>query len=486
MFQLKILKRTNLLFILVIFILCSIGAINVLATTYFPEKQPSQLFFNQIIFYIVGFGIFLVLSALDIKSIQKNLPQLLIYLSTLVLLITVIVAGEEIYGAKRWIRVGTFTLQPSEFSKIAIAVLSAFFLNKWKERQGSSELVSQRVSELEMSNRAIYLKSLRNDLKDARGYVLNFKKLRFKGKFNLFLPYPTLFSAQILLAITLIGLIFLQNSLGNTVLNLLILVFVNLFFFDFTKELLLYFLLVPIGIMGSIFFRIEIWTALIIILLLTLLILKLYFHFNVLMALVIILLSSLLIPTAQYVYNNVLKDYQRERIDTFINPDDYDYTGARWNVEQSKNAIASSGFTGKGFLKGTQSNYQILPFSFTDFAYASFTEQFGTVGDVVLIVLYAILILQILSAADVTRNTFKQLIVYGVAMMIFLNIAQHIAMNLGYVPVTGVPLPLISYGGSSVLVTFIGLGLVSSIKNSVEGKGAKVTRSQETGVRSWS
>jgi rod shape determining protein RodA len=480
MFQLKILKRTNLLFILTIFILCSIGAINVLATTYFPEKQPSQLFFNQIIFYIVGFGIFLVLSALDIKSIQKNLPQLLIYLSTLILLITVIVAGEEIYGAKRWIRVGTFTLQPSEFSKIAITVLSAFFLNKYRESQRARQpqpIADQpQAGESQRIRNVEYLKSLRVDFAEIKNYIFNFKKVRIKNKFNILLPFPTLFSAQILLAITLIGLIFLQNSLGNTVLNLLILVFVNLFFFDFTKELLLYFLLVPIGIMGSIFFQIQIWIGLVIVLLLSLLILKLYFKFNILIALTIILSSSLLIPTAQYIYNNVLKDYQRERIDTYLNPNEYDYTGARWNVEQSKNAIASAGFTGKGFLKGTQSNYQILPFSFTDFAYASFTEQFGTIGDAVLILLYAILILQILSTADVTKNTFKQLIAYGVAIMLFLNIMQHVAMNLGFVPVTGVPLPLISYGGSSVLVTFIGLGLVSAVKNSVEGKGVKVIK----------
>ncbi|GAB4285586.1 MAG: hypothetical protein Kow0081_3480 [Candidatus Dojkabacteria bacterium] len=172
-------------------------------------------------------------------------------------------------------------------------------------------------------------------------------------------------------------------------------------------------------------------------------------------------------------YNN-LQPYQQNRISSFLHPEKD--PNASWNLEQSKIACGSGRITGKGFLNGTQTNYRFLPFSFTDFAYCSYAEQFGLIGNVILLTLYGTLVITILNWTDRVKDKFGKFLLYGAVIMLFLNIVQHIGMNIGLLPITGVPLPLISYGGSAIIVSFIALGIAMSVHNSDEMERTKIEK----------
>jgi len=157
-----------------------------------------------------------------------------------------------------------------------------------------------------------------------------------------------------------------------------------------------------------------------------------------------------------------LRDYQKDRIMVFLNPN-IDPLGAGYTVIQSKIAIGSGGFFGKGWLSGTQSQLHFLPESHTDFIFATFTEEWGFLGGVLLISLYFLLIRQAIQIAEKNSDHFGKLLSLGIALMLCLQIFVNIAMNMGLAPVVGLPLPLMSYGGSSVIATFVALGIIVNI-----------------------
>ena len=160
---------------------------------------------------------------------------------------------------------------------------------------------------------------------------------------------------------------------------------------------------------------------------------------------------------------SILKPYQKSRILTFFNPD-RDPLGAGYQIIQSKIAIGSGGLLGKGFLQGTQSYLEFLPEKHTDFIFTLFSEEFGFVGSMVLILLYALLIYRIIRIGFSSRSFFAKLYCFGFASGLFLYIFVNIAMVVGLLPIVGAPLPIMSYGGSSMLSIMLGLGIVMSCK----------------------
>ena len=158
-----------------------------------------------------------------------------------------------------------------------------------------------------------------------------------------------------------------------------------------------------------------------------------------------------------------LKPYQKLRILTFLDPD-RDPLGAGYQIIQSKIAIGSGGLEGKGFLKGTQSYLDFLPEKHTDFIFTLFSEEFGFIGSVGLLVLYSIIIIRILRIGAISRSNFSRLFCFGFAFAIFIYIVVNLSMVLGLLPIVGSPLPIMSYGGSSMLATMIGFGIVLSAK----------------------
>ena len=157
----------------------------------------------------------------------------------------------------------------------------------------------------------------------------------------------------------------------------------------------------------------------------------------------------------------LLKDYQYRRIDTFLDPSN-DPLGAGYHITQAKIALGSGGWTGRGFMQGTQSRLNFLPEKHTDFIFTTLAEEFGFVGAFTLLILYVLIIMFCVASAMGNKDRFASLLTLGVAMTFFLFFAVNMAMVMGLAPVVGVPLPLVSYGGSAMLVLLIAFGLVQS------------------------
>ncbi len=158
-----------------------------------------------------------------------------------------------------------------------------------------------------------------------------------------------------------------------------------------------------------------------------------------------------------------LHDYQRQRVLTFLDPAT-DPLGSGYHILQSKIALGSGGVFGKGFLQGTQSHLNFLPEKQTDFIFTMFAEEMGMVGAVVLLLLYALVLAYCFTVALGARNQFGRLLVIGLAMTFFLYVFINMAMVMGLIPVVGVPLPLISYGGTAAVTIMIGFGLIMAVQ----------------------
>ena len=171
-----------------------------------------------------------------------------------------------------------------------------------------------------------------------------------------------------------------------------------------------------------------------------------------------------------FIYFFLLKEYQRNRILVFIDPM-RDPLGAGYNVIQSRIAVGSGGFSGKGFMMGTQSKLKFLPEPHTDFIFSVFSEEFGFIGVMILMALFTVLLVCVILAGIRSRERRCKILTAGVASWLWFQMFESIGMSIGIMPVTGLPLPFLSYGGSSLLSTFIALGLVASV--SIEGRNSR-------------
>ena len=159
-----------------------------------------------------------------------------------------------------------------------------------------------------------------------------------------------------------------------------------------------------------------------------------------------------------------LRDYQKERIITFVAPQLSDPLGAGWSQIQSKVAIGSGSLFGKGFKMGSQTQYGFLPEPQTDFIFAAIAEEFGFAGVSILLTLFLIVFWRIIKIAILSQSNFPRIFSSGLAILLIIQIFIHIGMNLGILPIIGIPLPLVSYGGGSLILTFFAMGVLQSIK----------------------
>ena len=157
----------------------------------------------------------------------------------------------------------------------------------------------------------------------------------------------------------------------------------------------------------------------------------------------------------------ILKDYQYKRIATFLDPSN-DPLGAGYHITQSKIALGSGGFSGRGFMQGTQSRLNFLPEKHTDFIFTTLAEEFGFIGGIALLIIYLLIVLFCVASATSNANRFGALVTLGISATFFFYYAVNMSMVMGLAPVVGVPLPLVSYGGSAMLVLMMGFGLVQS------------------------
>jgi rod shape determining protein RodA len=176
-------------------------------------------------------------------------------------------------------------------------------------------------------------------------------------------------------------------------------------------------------------------------------------------ALIVLLLGGIMLPVGL----RVMKPYQRERLTSFMNPD-ADKQGSGYQVIQSQIAVGSGGIWGKGTAKGSQTHLAYLPVPQTDFIFAAFSEEHGFVGALGVLLLYFMVLMRLTQNAQTAPDRAGAFIVMGVVAVLSFHILVNIGMVVGFMPVTGIPLPLMSYGGSSVLFMFLALGIVMNIR----------------------
>ncbi|MDA7564643.1 rod shape-determining protein RodA [Pelagibacteraceae bacterium] len=342
--------------VLSLIILISLVSLLTLSSLDFDNKNILQKHSYRIIF---SFFIFFVAATINIKVWYKT--SYFFYGLVILLLIFVDSFGLVGKGAKRWLDIGLFNLQPSELMKVAVILALARYYQ--------------------------YIKTDEID--------------RIK---NLVLP--------ITLIILPFILVIKQPDLGTAI----------------------FILLVAISILWLAGLRLKI------------------FIFGTISLLILAPLSVAF-----------LKPYQKERILTFLNPEN-DPTGAGYHVIQSKIAIGSGGFFGQGYMEGSQSNLSFLPEPHTDFIFTAFAEQFGFFGSVLLLLLFLFLIFRIDHISKLSRSTFGRLLCFGISFNFFVYIAVNIGMVTGLLPVVGVPIPIMSYGGTAMITSMFSLGLVTSAK----------------------
>jgi len=317
-------------------------------------SSSTELAIQQFIYTLVGLFLFILISQLDSPSLKKFINP--VYIVTLILLITVLILGYETRGSVRWIPLGFFNIQPSEFAKIALLLFLASFWTK---------------------NIPTWLNILKSFVWIA----------------------PIIF------------LVFIQPDLGST-LTLM-----------------------------------SIWIGMLLV-----------SRISVKKIMILILIAVFIIPSG-FLF---LKDYQKQRITSFLTPQ-LDPLGRGYNVIQSTIAVGSGQIMGRGLGRGTQSRLQFLPEFRTDFIFASIAEELGFVGSILILSIYFYLLTFCLRSASKINDNFSFLLTFGVFFMLIFQIFVNIGMNVGIVPITGITLPLISYGGSSLIVTFMVLGLIASV-----------------------
>ncbi|MDP1725606.1 MAG: rod shape-determining protein RodA, partial [Bacteroidota bacterium] len=173
-------------------------------------------------------------------------------------------------------------------------------------------------------------------------------------------------------------------------------------------------------------------------------------RYLILITFIVVVISGFLVSSIDYVFENVMQAHQRTRINVLLGKE-VDIKGAGYNVQQSKIAIGSGGFWGKGFLQGTQNKFRFVPEQSTDFIFCTIGEEYGFVGSVLFIALYMLMLWRLLKMAERQRQKFNRIYGYSVVCILFFHFVINVGMTLGLMPVIGIPLPFFSYGGSAIL-----------------------------------
>nr|WP_317198866.1 rod shape-determining protein RodA [uncultured Psychrobacter sp.] len=339
---------------LLLLMICCIG----LTILYSASTQNTSMVLRQAVSYGVAFVVMFTMAQIP-PSVYRTLTPVF-YVLGLALLVLVEIIGEVRMGAQRWIRLPGFgSVQPSEFLKLGMPMMCAWFLSKRE------------------------------------------------------LP-PSLSSIAITLALIIVPVLLIagQPDLGTS-------------------------LLVAASGIFVLFLAGLSWR-------------------------IISIAVALAIPFVAFAWNFLMHDYQRTRVLTLFNPE-ADVQGAGWNIIQSKTAIGSGGLTGKGYLDGTQSHLHFLPEGHTDFIIAAFSEEFGLLGVILLMFIYACLLTRALYIAFTHTDTYSRLLAGAIAMSFFVYVFVNVGMVGGILPVVGVPLPFVSYGGTAIVTLMGGFGLLMSI-----------------------
>ncbi|MBD3363430.1 hypothetical protein GF362_06965 [Candidatus Dojkabacteria bacterium] len=448
MFQKSPFKNHNLILTATAVILAIVGLITIFSTTYNATNitQGKGLFGKQIVLLGIGFVVYIVITFFDYRWFKDLKVLGLIYIFTLFLLLYVKFFTPEISETNRWIQVGPITIQPAEYAKITVVLITSSIL-------GFSEIINEKYQ----------FKKPNTLPKAIRVFIATH-------------PYLSKIFLSLILISPIILLVLAQPAFGNTIIIALLWGSLVLFFYPDKKELVALVILFLIAF--SVGWKLFIgggfgWFISIIVTIVGLNAIYWTFRPKIVESVIILILGFSIVPISLFGWNKIMRDYQKERVETFLDPSK-DPQGTGWQVKQSKIAIGSGRVFGRGYMQGTQSGLKLLPYPHTDFIFAAFAEQFGFVWSAALILILVSLPLQIFFIADDHTDKYATILASGVGTMLLIHIFINVGMNLGKLPVTGIPLPLISSGGSSVLVTMILLGIVqNTLKFQYEEKNVR-------------
>ncbi len=406
----RIVGRLDWVTLLIYFTLVLIGWFSIFSAKY-NELHPSIFDFSmeygkQLIWIGIALLAGFVILLIDAKFF--NAFSLWIYFFFLASLVAVLVYGKATKGAMSWIEFGPVKFQPSEFAKMGTALALAGYLGR-----------------------------LDLDLRKRKEQIVSFA-----------------------LILVPMALVLLQNDTGSAI------VFVSFIFVLYREGMPGAGWLMVIGVVAALLFIFTlVWSQKVMyfilgsLLLLTLLYLLLNKKRDAIVPVILVFgMSFGMVFSVDYAFNHVLQEHQQNRVLVLLGQLD-DPKGVGYNVYQSKIAIGSGGFSGKGFLQGTQTKYDFVPEQHTDFIFCTIGEEGGFLGTAAVVILYVALLLRIIMLAERQRSTFSRVYGYGIAGIFFVHVAINIGMTIGLMPVIGIPLPFLSYGGSSMLAFTIMLAI---------------------------
>ena len=385
---------------------------------------------KQIIWAVVGFVLMILLTVYDYRRLEKKSIYLFVLL--IFLLLYTLLFGKYVNGAKSWIGIGSFGIQVSEFGKIIFILFLSSFLDKTlNKNQLKRYALSIVILFIPLS-----LILIQPDLGTAVVYIPIFLVMCFMAN----IPIKYLLYSILLGALSIIFTILpIWNSEISPKTYSAILVLNN--------DKMRLFLVIVLSIIAIIGF-----------------IIRRYFHSPKYIEVISIILTICSLSLCfSYVLGKVLKDYQIKRLIIFMNPQ-VDPQGAGWNIIQSQIAIGSGGLFGQGYLQGTQSHYRFLPEQSTDFIFSILSEEFGFVGCIIIFILYLIILLRILFVIKKCNTKYGTYICSGILALFSYHFFINVGMVMGIMPITGIPLLFLSYGGSSLVTSMCCVGFVMSIE----------------------
>ena len=427
------------------------GWFNIYAAVYNEEHKEiidlSQRYGKQFIWIIASLVIAVFVVTIDNRFYFYF--HWYIYAVCMLFLILLLVIGREINGAKSWFELGGLSLQPSEFAKFGTALALAGFL--YTKRQDLTRL-KVIIPATAIILFPAFLIALQPDMGTSVVYFALFFVLFREGM------SPYIFVSGLLMII----LFFLTLLINNIYLTFGLIAAAVLMLLLATRKLMVCIIGSGIFILISgmiylldhfVFKSLGNELVIFISLILSGVIYAFYIYIKKAAAVLIIYLflvgSILFVNSVDYTYNNILKPHQKERVEIMLGFKS-DTHGTGYNVNQSIISIGSGGFTGKGFLNGTQTKFKFVPAQSTDFIFCTVGEEWGFVGSSVVITLYIFFFLRLIFLAERQRSDFARIYGYGVVSILFAHFLVNIGMTIGLLPVIGIPLPFFSYGGSSL------------------------------------
>lgn len=382
------------------FLLICIGLAAIYSST-LHNPAANGNFEKQLFWGIGGFIVFFIMYSIPTTTFKLiSVPS---YLLSLFFLIAVLVIGRRVYGAKSWFGIGSFGFQPSEFAKIGTIMLLASFLSK---KNTDIDNFKDIFIALGIGMLPVGLIMLEPDMGTSFVFLgLILTMIFWKG--------ISLFGLFIVLSPGIVAV----SSLFGTVYFLIAMVLVITALVIFKKDLFFSGAILALNLGAGYF--------------------------------------------TDYVYR-ALSPHQQKRIQSFIDPM-ADPLGSGYNAIQAKVAIGSGGFWGKGFLAGNQTQLQFIPEQWTDFIYCVIGEEFGFIGSFIVLALFLYMFVRILKMASNTKDEFLSLLLMGILSVYFIHLIVNIGMVIGLIPVIGIPLPFVSYGGSSLLVNMFMLGIAANV-----------------------